>query len=200
MTSSIYRRIVDIESGDYARWNVVPNIETLATYSFRTQTIELCDFSREDFNNALSGAVGLRKKMTVLLAHELRHWLDHVGSLWGQQMLCLGYNALNSRLRNRPEEFWRIVEFRQALRDHRFERYYTTINVMEPNNGRRHWKYQMSAGARFDHTGKMSQSHPILFTRFDWEDGTPACRVPMSLASLLETSAMHFELRAEEPR
>ena len=198
MSSAIYRQIVELESGSYGRWNVIPNVKTLATYSFTTQTIELSEFGSEEYKKALSGVPGLRKKATVLLAHEFRHWLDHIGSLWGQQMLCLGYNALNSRLRNKPEELWRIVRFRQALRDHRFEPYYTTIESTDPSDGRMHWKYQMSAGARFDHSGKMSEGNPILFTRFTWQDDTPACRVPMSVASLLETAAMFFELRAEE--
>jgi len=198
MKFPIYRQLVDLESGSYARWNVIPNTETVATYSFTTQTIELSEFDSKDFKQALSGVPAPLKKATVLLAHEFRHWLDHVGSLWGQEMLCLGYNALNSRLRNRPEELWRVVRFRQALRDNRFESYYTTIDSTAPNAGRKMWKYQMSAGARFDHFGRLSEDHPILFTRFTWEDDTPACRVPMSVAALLETAAMYFELRAEE--
>jgi hypothetical protein len=198
MSSSAYRQIIDLESGSYVRWNVVPNTETVATYSFTTQTIELSEFGSEDYKLAISGVPGLQKKATVLLAHEFRHWLDHVGSLWGQEMLCLGYNALNSRLRNRTEEFWRIVRFRQALRDNRFEPYYTTIESTGPHPEPRRWKYQMSTGSRFDHSGRMSEQHPILFTRFNWEDDSLACRVPISVSSLLETAAMHFELRSEE--
>src|ERR1017187_7262413 len=196
--SSTYRKVFDSERGEYARWNVVPNIETLASYSFMTQTIELADFGSKDYKSAISGVPSLQKKATVLLAHEYRHWLDHIGSLWGQQMLILGYNSLNARLLNRPEELWRTVKFRQALRDNRFERYYQTIESIEPREHRRKWKYQMSSGARFDHNGRMSEQHPILFTRFAWEDGTMACRVPMSVAALLETSAMCFELHAEK--
>jgi hypothetical protein len=194
----IYRKILDLERGEFARWNVVPNIEPLATYSFTTQTIELSEFGSEDYKLALSGVLGLQKKASVLLAHEYRHWLDHIGSLWGQQMLCLGYNALNARLLNKPEELWRIVKFRQALRDNRFERYYQTIESIGPKGLRRIWKYQMSSGARFDHNGRASEQHPILFTRFAWEDDRQACRVPMSVSALLETSAMCFELRAEK--
>jgi hypothetical protein len=198
MSFSKYRQIIDRERGSFSRWNVIPNVQTIASYSFITQTIELSEFGSEDYKKALSGIPALQKKATVLLAHELRHWLDHIGSLWGQQILCLGYNALNSRIRNKPEELWRIVQFRQALRDNRFESYYTTIESVDADSHQKTWKYQMSAGARFDHSGRSSEQHPILFTRFRWEDDTPACRVPMSVASLLETSAMHFELRTEQ--
>src|ERR1039458_19540 len=196
--SDLSRRILDLESGPYTRWNVIPNIETVATYSFNTQTIELCDIGSEEYRKSLAGDIALQRKITVLLAHEIRHWLDHVGSLWGQQLLCLGYNALNARLLNQPGELWRVIAFRQALRDNRFEQYYTTIESGSPAMGRRMWKYQMSTGARFNHSGKLSELHPILFTRFSWEDNSPACRVPMSVASLLETAAMDYELRAEQ--
>ena len=62
---------------------------------------------------------------------------------------------------------------------------------------RQHWKYHLSAGARFDHVGKIDKDHPILFTRFSWTDDTPACRAPISVASLLEPGAVDFEYRAE---
>src|ERR1039458_8512464 len=104
--SDLYRRILDLESGPYTRWNVIPNIETVATYSFNTQTIELCDIGSEEYRKSLAGDIALQRKITVLLAHEIRHWLDHVGALLGQQVLCLGYKAINAPLLNRTRRRW----------------------------------------------------------------------------------------------
>jgi hypothetical protein len=193
----LFGRLLKREAGSYHRWNVIPNRSVLASYSFTTQSIELSDIDSKMLQQAFEGNVALQRRVSVLLAHEVRHWLDHVGSLWGQTSLCLGYNALHARLANDPHELWRVAASRQSGRDARFERYYSTVERPAPPNGVQHWKYQLSAGVRFDHVGKLDENHPILFTRFSWTDDTPACRAPISVASLLETAAVDFEYRAE---
>jgi hypothetical protein len=181
-----FQKLVELESGPYTRWNVVPNLKSEALYSFTTQTVELSNIDSAVYTKALDGDVFATRKVTILLAHEVRHWIDHVGSVWGQTLLYKGYNALHARLANDPSELWRIMSFQQALRDARFNSYYTTIESHTPPDGVSRWQYQMSAGARFNHQGKISDDHPIVFTKFAWLDGTPACRVPISLISLLE--------------
>ena len=173
-----FRKIWEMETGPYHRWNLVPNTTTAAAYSFTTQTIELSDVTKDDFAAALLGNLALQRKINVLLIHELRHWLDHISSLWGQQILRAGYNSLHARIANRADELWRVMMYRQRLRDSRFEEYYTTIENPSDPTGRGRWKYQFSAGARFDRSGRVDEQHPILFTRFRWSDDTICCRVP----------------------
>jgi hypothetical protein len=193
----LFGRLLKRETGPYHRWNVIPNRSVLASYSFTTQSIELSDIDSKMFQQALEGNVVLQRRISVLLAHEVRHWLDHIGSLWGQTSLCLGYNALHARHANNPYELWRVAASRHSGRDARFERYYSTVECTAPRNGVQHWKYMLSAVARFDHLGKIDENHPILFTRFSWTDDTSACRAPISVASLLETGAVDFEYQAE---
>lgn len=195
--NSLLQKLIQIESGPYSRWNVVPNLTSDAVYSFTTQIIELSNVDSWTYTQAVEGNAVAAKKVNVLLAHELRHWIDHVGTVWGQTLLCKGYNALHAREANDPYNLWRVISFQQALRDSRFNRYYTTIDTANPPDGILKWKYQMSAGARFDHRGELSELHPIVFTRFAWLNDTPACRVPLSLVSLLECSATFFEFKVE---
>jgi hypothetical protein len=186
------------EAGPYRRWNVIPNITTLASYSFLTQTIELFECDSSQFAAALVSETIGKRKITILLAHEFRHWLDHIGTLWGQKMLVSSYDAHHARIRGSEADLWRVIAYYRSLRDSRFERYYTTRDIEDPPDGNRKWKYQFSAGARYDHTGRIDPTHPIAFTRFSWLDGSVACRVPFSVAALLEASAMYYEMRTEE--
>jgi hypothetical protein len=195
--NDIFKKLVELETGPYSRWNVVPNLTTAALYSFTTQTIELSNIDSALYKEALQGNLLAARKVTTLLAHEVRHWIDHVASVWGQTLLCKGYNALHARIENNPFELWRVMSFQQALRDTRFKSYYTTIEATEPRSGALRWKFEMTAGSRFDHRGRLSEHQPIVFTKFAWHDGTPACRVPISPVSLLESSATHFEYEVE---
>jgi len=192
------RKLAELESGDYTRWNVIPNLSVVASYSFTTQTIELAEVSAQRYMGALSGDPAAQNKVLPLLLHEWRHWLDHIGTVWGQRLLTLGYNAIHARLAGKETDFRRIVDFRRKLRDDRFEKFYSEIYKQDdPAQAVRGWRYEFSTGARFDHNGVPSEEHPIIFTRFRWLGGSLACRVPLSVASLLETSAMHFEFEAE---
>jgi hypothetical protein len=91
------------ERGAFRRWNVVPNARNIASYSFATQVIELSDVDAEAFARGAAGSPAHVHNITRLLAHELRHWIDHIGSVWGQRLLRLGYDAIHARAsRDRP--------------------------------------------------------------------------------------------------
>jgi len=130
-----------------------------------------------------------------MLFHELRHWLDHVATVWGRQRLVALFDAINARLLNDPASFWRIVHYRRLVnRDHFTEFFSTVETAQQPEGAHKQWLYQSSCGLRFDHDGRQDESSPIFFTRYAWSTGEMACRVPFSVAALLESSAMAFEL------
>jgi hypothetical protein len=121
------------------------------------------------------------------------HWIDHVGSLWGQRLLRSGYDAIHARAANLESELWRVVQYHRSLRDTRYERYFR-VNGRESPLERRQWLANFSAGFRYDHNGVPDAGSPILFTRFFYPSGALACRVPLSVTSLLECAAQHYEL------
>ena len=181
------------ERGPFRRWNVVPNARDVASYSFVTQVIELSDVDAEAFARGAEGSPAHVHNITRLLAHELRHWIDHIGSVWGQRLLRLGYDAIHARASNLESELWRVVQYHRSLRDTRFERYFRLNGQPSPSE-RRKWIANFSAGYRYDHEGIPDPNSPILFTRFSYPSGALACRVPLSIASLLECAAQHYEL------
>jgi len=188
-----YRRDHLLES-----WSSFPNTSAAAAYFQLTQHIELYSIDKEALDAALeTDDVKAKLQAMPTLLHEVRHWLDHVSTLWGQQDLVTTYNAMHSRMANVETEFWRIIEYRRATRRDRFESYFTTINDRISPPGDTRWKWELSCGFGFDERGRLNDARPIVFTRFSWKDGRLACRVPFSVASLLETNAMHFEIGSE---
>ena len=184
-----------------AQWRLFPAVRTVAFYDSLAQYIELSDYDSATLRQALAGAKDdPAKALPVLpvLLHELRHWIDHIATLWGRRRLIAAFNAIHCRIHNDPSEFWRIVEYRRLVSQDRFSDYFTIIeNPTPPSHVQRHWQYQLTCGKRFDHTGRQDDSRPIFFTRFAWPDNSNACRVPFSVTSLLEAGAMHFEAASE---
>ena len=78
---------------------------------------------------------------------------------------------------------------------HHYAEYYTLVypKGFEPYDGRP-WQWQLSTGLTFDMGGKPDPTAPIAFTKFQTSAGEDVCRIPFSVASLLEVNAMHEEL------
>ena len=182
-------------------WRLFPETTTLAYYDSLAQFIELSEIESGELKEALlEGKDKPQKAIRILplLFHELRHWVDHIGTLWGVKRLVSAYNAMNARSANNPEEFWRIVEYRRLANRDIFGDYYTVKGLPEPPLGFvRRWMAQLTSGCRFDRDGRLDATRPIMFTQYTWANGKQACRVPFSVSSLLETGSMHFEMEME---
>ncbi len=197
------------EPGRARRWNHFPNtIE--GRYNQLSQTIDLEAVSYSDFVEAARlNDVTKKRRVFPLLWHELRHWIDHTSTVWGQEDLVAAYEAIAARSSNDETKFHKIVDYlRRASRD-RFDDFYSVPGDPCGVNPPRTWKFQFSTGVRFDRDGKSNLASPILFATFRWLDDSLARRSPLSVAALLETAAMHFEVElkaqsllhlADEPR
>ena len=197
------------EPGRARRWNHFPNTVE-GRYNQLSQTIDLEVVSSSDFVDAVqSNDVAKKRRVLPLLWHELRHWIDHTSTVWGQEDLIAAYAAIAARSSNDETKFHKIVDYlRRASRD-RFDDYYSFAGEPCGSNPPRTWKLQFSTGLRFDRDGKSNLASPIIFATFRWLDDSLARRSPLSVAALLETAAMHFEVElkaqsllqlADEPR
>ena len=173
---------------------MLPSTNVLGAYSGFAQYIELSSVTSGELTRALNGNVHTAASVSPLLAHEACHWMDHLSSLWGRRRLVASRAAIHARDGNNPNDFWQIAAYRRMVaRDH-FDEYYSTIGRSDALPGDpRIWKWRLTAGLRFDASGRMDESSPIFFTQFAWPDGVPACRVPFSVAALLECNAMNHE-------
>ncbi|HEX9062817.1 MAG TPA: hypothetical protein VF941_21815, partial [Clostridia bacterium] len=132
-----------------------------------------------------------------IIFHEFTHYLDHISTLWGQKNLIKVFNALNAMHESNENNFWYVVELYKDIKKFKYSKYYRVINPYGVTNYKSLWKYQLSAGLRFDHTGKPNNQSPVLFTRFYTQDNILMCRVPFSVESLLEANAMTSEIQLQ---
>jgi hypothetical protein len=179
-------------------WKAFPNLTTLGSYEHFSQTIHLASVTPEEFRAAFGARdFAARRKVVPLLYHELTHWVDHVTTLWGMEYLVAQFNAINARRNETETELWRAVELMKMTKRHHYADYYTLVyeKGFEPHDGHP-WRWQLSTGLTFDVNGKPDPSTPIAFTKFQNAAGEDVCRVPFSVASLLEVNAMYEELTA----
>lgn len=171
-----------------------PDTRIAAYYDPFSQIINLCKYNREDFENLASDSLSSSSIQKLsLFEHELTHWLDHISTLWGQKNLVCIYNALNARASGNIYEFWRIKSLFINYKGGDFFDYFSEEYEYAPKTPKTPWKYRVSSGIRFSESGKPELDKPILFVRFSSFDDLPLIRVPVSVASLLESNAIYAE-------
>lgn len=166
-----------------------------------SHTVNLPANTKSEFEDALAEATGPNpnsestRKIFSVGTHELTHWLDHVSTLWGQHSLADIYNAFAAVERNDPQSFWRIIEFESNRRRDHLADYYTVVedgaNQLAAN---RPWKAMPTCGMEFGSDGRLRKERPIVFYRLSTRSERPLCRVPLTVASLLEANATWTEL------
>ena len=181
----------------FKEWSLFPATTTKACYFTESNHIELYDVCAEELATAINDPEAANPFGPLpLLFHELRHWFDHTSTLWGRHRLKALFEALDARLSNDPHEFWRVVAYRRCIREDVRDDYFTTEGKIVPSS-ENVWKATTTMGLAFDADGRLDDTAPIAFGRFEWKDGSPACRVPVSVASLLEVNAVHPQIEGD---
>jgi len=182
-----------------SRWRGFPNITTLGSYNHMSQIISLNSLEKRDIDQLRNdGSVDIKKKILPLMAHETTHYLDHISTLWGRENLIDIYDALHARAQNNEHQFWRISDLKAKLKRIHYAEYYNTISEAGKQPwDRKLWKQLVTIGFEFGSDGRINNNRPIIFVRFNTEDDRPVARVPLSIVSLLETTAMAAELDLE---
>ncbi|WP_149495372.1 hypothetical protein [Roseiconus lacunae] len=187
---------LDISKRMMERWSPFPNTQTLGSYCPFSQQITLHQCSEKELKSALAGedeTAGLR--VLPLLAHELQHFVDNLGTLWGRQHLVKIFTAFKVRAECDLQNFHDVIGLVRALRRVDYNDYYTELltAVSEPWDGNV-WQYQFTCGLEIGPNGLPDKSRPLLFTQFATHSGAPVCRVPLSVASLLELRSVAAEI------
>ena len=170
----------------------LPNSQTIHFNELRNGDVELMR-SSDDYRG-LIGALGIA-------FHEVTHWADLVGTVWGRDHLRQIYDCerllAHVDTPGREYDFHKFVDLRDEQRRLMLPEYYTTIDATAaPHDHVRRWGIGFSAGREFDSTGRVDDSRPILFAKFlDPSNGRQIVRQPLTVGSLLETNAIWSELR-----
>lgn len=177
-----------------------PNTVTMAFFSPQSQMITLDQYSRTDLPKALlANDHNKTAEILATMSHELTHWADVVGTVWGRDYMKRVYRAfrLLPTAYKPPLEvdFPWFVDLYDETRRLTFPRYYQTLEEpKEPHGAARPWQIAFSAGQEIDPSGRLDPSRPILFVLFlDHETGARLIRQPLTVGALLETTAVASE-------
>jgi len=195
------------KTGRESQINSLPNYTAAGSYCFFSQCIELNDLEIRDLLAFSDSSKSIDEnhqailKFGPLLNHEVKHWYDAHSTLWGLRFLRDIYHCRNdlheaeqSGISTKLPHFNRQLDLFDRVQYIKFPKYYSTAN--QEANKSAPWKYDYSAGIMFSKYGK-STDRNLFFTRFANEKGELIARVPFSLCSLLESSAVAQELNAK---
>lgn len=175
-----------------------PNLnKTLAYYSPTSFSVTLNTISESQILELNDGVMDKQKaKHLSILFHELTHHVDHISTLWGQKNIKKLFESVNSKLNLDEYQFFKIIEFKIAEQQLHYAEYYTEqYNKIPWKSNSPNWKWQLSTGYKFTNTGLINEDNPIIFMRFATHDGKNLVRVPLSIASLLETNSSKEEIK-----
>lgn len=178
-------------------WTPFYATRAVACYYPSEQIIELSDVNSKEARESIEQAdPQLLFRWMPWLMHEARHWIDHTSTTWGQERLIGRFAALNARAADEPSGFRAIVDHWTESRRDRFAEYYSTVGTSSPLDPSPPWQYAPTIGLEFDAGGALREDWPIVFVQFRWRSGEHACRVPLSVASLLESVAIGLECQS----
>lgn len=181
--------------------NILPESQSIGQLDLHSQVIELTGCSRPALTHSLAG--GSDNRPAQILAHELCHWADIVGTVWGQEYLDLVFTAMDEAAYH-PDgpagSYPAAIKLFDAERAIFAPAYYKTINPSaRPTSDQNPWGISFTAGAWIKPTGQLDDSRPIFFVRFnDASDGSMVARQPMTVGALLELRAITAEIATLE--
>ncbi|WP_394136455.1 hypothetical protein [Aliivibrio fischeri] len=184
--------------------------DILGSYDFYTTIISLDSIEGTDLEAIKNDQVHLKKvkarteklrlstyeklkKVYPLAHHEYTHFIDSTSTLWGMKYLLEmkeAYQQNTKKYQSNELDFYKSRLFYNKVKSFRLPDYYTELGSAE---SRKPWRYIERAGNRFSLDGKVSD-HPIFFVHFQNCDKEFLVRSPLSMISILESSAMAQEL------
>jgi hypothetical protein len=182
----------------YKIGTLFPNTnETIAHYSptaFCITLLTITERQLSQINHTKADSIESRK----ILYHEMRHNIDHLSTLWGQQRIFNLFEAVNSRIKRDENTFHKIIKYKIEEKQFHFDKYFLEQHEKIPYSSPADiWIWTLSAGVRFSDLGSPLLDKPILFINFRSRRGRMVARVPLSIATLLETNAIFEETSVE---
>jgi hypothetical protein len=130
-----------------------------------------------------------------VLCHEMTHWFDFFGTVWGREYIgsiCRAYRAFE---RGVETEFPNIINLFDKDRQVLSPTYYRFSNAPSaPHSKERPWTIDFVSGAEIDPDGSTREDKPIFMVRFGENPSRRTfARQPVSVGALLEVRAIAAE-------
>lgn len=183
---------------------ILLGVEQEARFDPRALTICVNKFTAREIRNILSKSdwAGAMRVMPVI-AHEMTHWQDTIGTLWGMQYLKKVFRTylLQKNLKSSgfEESFFFMMELHDEERRMHYSKYYTVEEGTRRPAPQEGWSVEVSSGLEFNPQGRPDPKRPILFVRMEDRRGDGySVRQPICVAALLEVSATWSEMKSSE--
>lgn len=177
---------------------VLPDASTMGALNPHTVSLDLECASRPGLEASLQGSAD--NVPAQVLAHELCHWADIVGTVWGQSYLNVVFSALDLAQTAVSDDivniFPQMLTLFDADRSILFPTYYKLVTPgILPTTDRKPWALTTSCGAWIDTAGRLDETRPIFFVRFaETLSGPQVARQPLTVGTLLELRAFAAEI------
>lgn len=176
---------------------ILPETHALGQFHPHSLILEITVSSRPGLEDSLDG--GVDNQPAQILAHELCHWTDLVGTVWGQEYLDVVFAALDHAALDPADKVASYPDMLQLFDRDRailFPSYYKVVNPdARPTSEKKPWEISFSCGAWFDPMGKLDEAKPIFFVRFDQGlRQQQVARQPLTVGALLELRATAAEI------
>ncbi|NOV21855.1 hypothetical protein E5S70_38890 [Ensifer adhaerens] len=180
--------------------SVFPERSAAAEFRFRSQVICLNEFDIAQFEGIADLAdFGRARSVISTIFHELTHWSDMVGTIWGRRHLRIVHSALgivtSLKMAGMETQFWKMIALHDAERRLMFPRYYRVQEGAGKLGTPKDSIIDFSGGIEFDTLGRQNADRPILFVRF-YGSGSFFIRQPFVVGALLETTAVWSEMKS----
>lgn len=175
------------------KWKIFPSVDTLGYFSPLGNFICLNEFEDEnDFKKSIENP-SLDKNRFSVYIHEYQHYIDQISTLWGVKKVYKIYESFDAVFKNDEFKFYKHRDLILNLKRDYFLDYYTVKYNHIEGDFQNRWKFQITSGLRFDYNGNINEECPIPFMSFASNNGDKISRVPISVVSLLETTATNAE-------
>lgn len=183
---------------------ILLGVEQKARFDPRALTICVNNFTAQEVQAVLdrSDWAGAMRVLPII-AHEVTHWQDTIGTLWGKQyrekvfMTYLLQKYL--KLSGSERTFFFMMELHDEERRMHYSKYYTVESGERQPAPPGGWSVEVSSGLEFNPQGKVDNNRPILFVRMsDGRGGGYSVRQPICVAALLEVSATWSEIKTSK--
>lgn len=176
-----------------SKWKKFPDTQTLGYYHPMGNYIYLGEYKDEnEFKTSLLNP-SLDKNRFSVVIHEMQHYYDHVSTLWGASKVYKLYQAYDAAIKYNEYEFYKFRELELNFKRDYFLDYYTETYAYLSGDFNHKWGFDITSGVRFSPDGKINEDLPILFVVFSSKEKEKISRVPLSVVSLLETTATYSE-------
>lgn len=158
-----------------------------AYYDPLAQFINISKIKKTHFLENIKEPLNLKNfKPISIYLHEFRHWIDHIGTLWGQRFLIEGYRRYSDILQNRT----RVIDIKNPFQIHRILREKSLDKLFEKQKIKENSKiWSMKAEIEF--------IDGVVFWVVNFNDsvGKKIYKSPITFMSLWEANAINEEIQ-----